>query len=68
MQRIKSGSLSFENPFEKSAGPISDISYFLTGIYNGLKGLNIPVSFSLSLSRLPWYSLDTIGLKGVRDV
>lgn len=35
---------------EKYTAPLSDISYFLTGIYNGLKGLNIPVSFSLTLT------------------
>ena len=46
----KIGKFEFENPFEKYTGPISDISYFLTGIYNGLKGLNIPVSFSLTLT------------------
>lgn len=46
----KIGKFEFENPFEKYTGPLSDISYFLTGIYNGLQGLNIPVSFSLTLT------------------
>lgn len=46
----KIGKFEFDNPFEKYTGPLSDISYFLTGIYNGLQGLNIPVSFSLTLA------------------
>lgn len=46
----KIGKIEFDNPFEKYTGPLSDISYFLTGIYNGLQGLNIPVSFSLTLT------------------
>ena len=46
----KIGKFEFDNPFEKYTGPLSDISYFLTGIYNGLQGLNIPVSFSLTLT------------------
>lgn len=46
----KIGKFEFDNPFEKYTGPLSDISYFLTGIYNGLQGFNIPVSFSLTLT------------------
>lgn len=46
----KIGKFEFKDLIEKYTGPLSDISYFLTGIYNGLQGLNIPVSFSLTLT------------------
>ncbi len=47
----KIGKFAFNKELvEKYTAPLSDISYFLTGIYNGLKGLNIPVSFSLTLT------------------
>lgn len=46
----KIGKFEFKELIEKYTGPLSDISYFLTGIYNGLQGLNIPVSFSLTLT------------------
>lgn len=47
----KIGKFAFNKELvEKYTAPLSDISYFLTGIYNGLQGLNIPVSFSLTLT------------------
>lgn len=39
----------YESYFAKFTAPIADISYFLTGIYEGLAGLNIPIGFSLTL-------------------
>lgn len=36
--------------FARIRGPLSDISYFLNGMYNGIKGLNIPIGFSLTLT------------------
>lgn len=40
----------YENPFDRFTAPLSDVSYFLTGIYNGLGAMNIPVAFSLTLT------------------
>lgn len=36
--------------FTRIKAPLSDISYFLSGIYDNLKGLNIPIGFSLTLT------------------
>nr|DAF65737.1 MAG TPA: hypothetical protein [Inoviridae sp.] len=36
--------------FDRLTAPMADISYFLTGIYNGLESLNIPIAFALTLS------------------
>jgi len=40
----------FDTPLDAYVKPLEDISYFLTGIYNGLGGLNIPIQFSLTLT------------------
>ena len=49
----------FDNPFESFTVPMEDIGYFLTGIYNALGALNIPIGFSLTLSiallAIGWY-------------
>ena len=49
----------FDNPFESFTAPMEDIGYFLTGIYNALGALNIPIGFSLTLSiallAIGWY-------------
>lgn len=49
----------FKNPFESFTAPMKDIGYFLTGIYNALGALNIPISFSLTLTiallAIGWY-------------
>ena len=41
---------TYSDPFSKFTAPLSDVSYFLTGIYTGLGALNIPIAFSLTLS------------------
>ena len=46
----KIGNFTFENPFTKYTDVLSDISYFLSGIYTALGALNIPVGFSLTLT------------------
>ena len=46
----KIGNFAFENPLTKYTDVLSDISYFLTGIYTALGALNIPVGFSLTLT------------------
>lgn len=52
-------SFEFEDYFTEITGPLSDISYFLQGIFVGLGAFNIPVSFSLALSialiLIGWY-------------
>ena len=49
----------FDNPFESFTAPMEDIGYFLTGIYNALGALNIPIGFSLTLTiallAIGWY-------------
>ncbi len=40
----------FDTPLDQFIKPLEDISYFMTGIYNGLGGLNIPIQFSLTLT------------------
>jgi|GEM_PF-1290093 len=49
----------FQNPFESFTAPMKDIGYFLTGIYNALGALNIPIGFSLTLTiallAIGWY-------------
>lgn len=40
----------FNTPLDAYVKPLEDILYFLTGIYNGLGGLNIPIQFSLTLT------------------
>lgn len=49
----------FKNPFESFTAPMKDIGYFLTGIYNALGALNIPIGFSLTLTiallAIGWY-------------
>lgn len=46
----KIGNFTFENPLIKYTDVLSDISYFLSGIYTALGALNIPVGFSLTLT------------------
>lgn len=46
----KIGNFIFENPLTKYTDVLSDISYFLSGIYTALGALNIPVGFSLTLT------------------
>lgn len=46
----KIGNFSFDNPLTKYTDVLSDISYFLSGIYTALGALNIPVGFSLTLT------------------
>lgn len=46
----KIGNFTFENPLTKYTDVLSDISYFLSGIYIALGALNIPVGFSLTLT------------------
>lgn len=46
----KIGNFTFENPLTKYTDVLSDISYFLSGIYTALGALNIPVGFSLTLT------------------
>ena len=43
-------SLRYDDYFTRIRGPLSDISYFLNHIYNNMKGLNIPIGFSLTLT------------------
>lgn len=43
----------FQNPFESFTAPMKDIGYFLTGIYNSLGALNIPIGSSLTLTIHP---------------
>lgn len=40
----------FENPFLSFNAVMSDISYILTSIYNGLSSFNIPIAFSMTLT------------------
>lgn len=40
----------FENPFLSFNAVMSDISYILTSIYNGLGSFNIPIAFSMTLT------------------
>lgn len=40
----------YDNFFDKFTAPMADISYFLSGIYAGLKSLNIPIGFGLTLT------------------
>lgn len=40
----------FENPFLSFNAVMSDISYILTAIYNGLGSFNIPIAFSMTLT------------------
>lgn len=46
----KIGNFTFNNPLTKYTVVLSDISYFLSGIYTALGALNIPVGFSLTLT------------------
>lgn len=46
----KIGNFTFDNPLTKYTVVLSDISYFLSGIYTALGALNIPVGFSLTLT------------------
>lgn len=46
----KIGNFAFENPLTQYTSVLSDISYFLSGIYTALGALNIPVGFSLTLT------------------
>lgn len=48
----KVDSFEFEEPLSAShfVGPLEDIRYFLTGVYNGYSSLNIPIGFSLTLT------------------
>lgn len=46
----KIGNFTFDNPLSKYTAVLSDISYFLAGIYDGLGALNIPIAFSLTLT------------------
>ena len=46
----KIGNFTFENPLSKYTAVLSDISYFLSGIYTALGALNIPIGFSLTLT------------------
>ena len=46
----KIGNFTFDNPLSKYTSVLSDISYFLAGIYEGLGALNIPIGFSLTLT------------------
>lgn len=46
----KIGNFTFENPLTQYTDVLSDISYFLSGIYTALGALNIPVGFSLTLT------------------
>lgn len=46
----KIGNFTFDNPLSKYTAVLSDISYFLAGIYEGLGALNIPIGFSLTLT------------------
>ena len=46
----KIGNFTFENPLTKYTDVLSDISYFLSGIYTAFGALNIPVGFSLTLT------------------
>ena len=49
----------FENPFTQFTAPLSDLSYWLVGIYDGLGSMNIPISFGFTLSiallLIGWY-------------
>lgn len=49
----------FVNPFTEFTAPLSDLSYWLVGIYNGLGSMNIPISFGFTLSiallLIGWY-------------
>lgn len=40
----------FEDGLNEIVGPLTDISYFLSGIFTGIGSMNIAVSFSLTLS------------------
>lgn len=42
--------MDYADPFTKVTGPLSDMSFFLTGIYTGLGDFSLPVMFSLTLS------------------
>lgn len=53
----KVNSFEYGNHFDKFTAPLADISFFLTGIYDGLGSLNVPIAFALTLS----VSLLTIG-------
>lgn len=46
----KIGNFTFDNSLTKYTDVLSDISYFLSGIYTALGALNIPVGFSLTLT------------------
>lgn len=49
----------FNNDLNEVLGPITDISYFLQGIFTGMGSMNIAVSFSLTLTiallLIGWY-------------
>lgn len=42
--------MEYADPFTQLAGPLADLSFFLTGIYTGLGAFNIPIAFSLTLT------------------
>lgn len=46
----KVNSFEYGNHFDKFTAPLADISFFLTGIYDGLGSLNVPIAFALTLS------------------
>lgn len=46
----KVNSFEYGNHFDKFTAPLADISFFLTGIYDGLGSLNVPIAFVLTLS------------------
>ncbi|EEQ61794.1 hypothetical protein CBFG_05506 [Clostridiales bacterium 1_7_47FAA] len=46
----KVDSFEYGNHFDRFTAPLADISFFLTGIYDGLGSLNVPIAFALTLS------------------
>lgn len=46
----KVDSFEYGNYFDRFTAPLADISFFLTGIYDGLGSLNVPIAFALTLS------------------
>ncbi|WP_143469150.1 hypothetical protein [Lachnoclostridium sp. An14] len=49
----------FQDPFTQFTAPLSDLSYWLVGIYSNLGSMNIPISFGFTLSiallLIGWY-------------
>lgn len=49
----------FDTPFDAFTGPLSDISYFLSGMFSALGPMNVVITFSLTLTiamvMIGWY-------------